>query len=59
MIVLCSNIEELCRFPGLPQRKQLSYSAKQLISREVVTMISLDTVALFMATGGDGENETS
>ncbi|XP_064406884.1 chromosome transmission fidelity protein 18 homolog isoform X2 [Halichondria panicea] len=33
--VLDPNIEELCRFPGLPQRKQLSYSAKQLISREV------------------------
>ena len=58
--MLCSNIEELCRFPGLPQRKQLSYSAKQLISREVeLPMISLDTVALVMATGGDGENETS
>ena len=30
-----SNVEELCRFSGLPQRKQLSYSIKQLLAREV------------------------
>ena len=28
-------MEELCRFPGLLQKKQLTYSAKQLIAREV------------------------
>jgi hypothetical protein len=29
------NVEEVSRFPGLPQRKQLTYSAKQMIAREV------------------------
>jgi chromosome transmission fidelity protein 18 len=33
--VLDPCLEEVCRFPGLAQRKQLSYSAKQLISREI------------------------
>ena len=29
------NVEELTNFSGLPQKKQLSYSTKQLIAREV------------------------
>uniref|UniRef100_A0ABM5F0V8 Chromosome transmission fidelity protein 18 homolog n=1 Tax=Pogona vitticeps TaxID=103695 RepID=A0ABM5F0V8_9SAUR len=29
------NVEELCRFPGLPVRKPLTYQAKQLIAREI------------------------
>jgi chromosome transmission fidelity protein 18 len=29
------NIDLLVRFPGLPQRRQLTYAAKQLIAREV------------------------
>ncbi|KAL5473396.1 hypothetical protein EMCRGX_G027874 [Ephydatia muelleri] len=33
--ILDPNIEQLCRFPGLPQKRQLSYSAKQMISREI------------------------
>ena len=28
------NIDLLVRFPGLPQRRQLTYAAKQLIGRE-------------------------
>lgn len=34
-VLVFRNIEELTRFPGLPQKKQLTYSAKQLIAREV------------------------
>ena len=34
-----SCLEEVCRFPGLAQRKQLTYSAKQLIAREVYTYV--------------------
>ncbi|XP_056391327.1 chromosome transmission fidelity protein 18 homolog isoform X2 [Hyla sarda] len=29
------NMEEVCRFPELPARKQLTYQAKQLIAREI------------------------
>ncbi|KAM4697485.1 chromosome transmission fidelity protein 18 homolog isoform 1-T1 [Rhinophrynus dorsalis] len=29
------NVEEVCRFPDLPARKQLTYQAKQLIAREI------------------------
>ncbi|XP_053550964.1 chromosome transmission fidelity protein 18 homolog [Bombina bombina] len=29
------NVEDVCRFPDLPVRKQLTYQAKQLISREI------------------------
>ncbi|XP_051825306.1 chromosome transmission fidelity protein 18 homolog isoform X2 [Antechinus flavipes] len=29
------NIEEVCRFPDLPARKQLTYQTKQLIAREI------------------------
>ncbi|XP_054849464.1 chromosome transmission fidelity protein 18 homolog [Eublepharis macularius] len=29
------NVEEICRFPDLPARKQLTYQAKQLIAREI------------------------
>ena len=29
------NIEEVVKFPGLPQHKQLTYAAKQMIAREV------------------------
>ena len=33
------NVEELTRFSGLAQKKQLSYSAKQLIAREVLILM--------------------
>lgn len=29
------NVEDVCRFPDLPARKQLTYQAKQLIAREI------------------------
>uniref|UniRef100_A0A5F8HAU6 Chromosome transmission fidelity protein 18 homolog n=1 Tax=Monodelphis domestica TaxID=13616 RepID=A0A5F8HAU6_MONDO len=29
------NIEDVCRFPDLPARKQMTYQAKQLIAREI------------------------
>nr|XP_033819882.1 chromosome transmission fidelity protein 18 homolog isoform X2 [Geotrypetes seraphini] len=29
------NVEDVCRFPNLPTRKQLSYQSKQLIAREI------------------------
>ena len=29
------NVDDITRFSGLPQRKQLTYAAKQLIAREV------------------------
>uniref|UniRef100_A0A8C6JV08 Chromosome transmission fidelity protein 18 homolog n=1 Tax=Melopsittacus undulatus TaxID=13146 RepID=A0A8C6JV08_MELUD len=29
------NVEDVCRFPDLPTRRQLSYQAKQLIAREI------------------------
>ena len=31
-----SKIEDVVKFPGLPQQKQLTYATKQLIAREVV-----------------------
>ena len=38
---LPSFLDLVCRFPGLPQKKQLSYSAKQLIAREVRASVSV------------------
>lgn len=29
------NVEDVCRFPDLPARKQLTYQAKQLIAHEI------------------------
>ncbi|XP_037670038.1 chromosome transmission fidelity protein 18 homolog [Choloepus didactylus] len=29
------NVEDICRFPGLPARRPLTYQAKQLIAREI------------------------
>ncbi|XP_062444111.1 chromosome transmission fidelity protein 18 homolog [Rhea pennata] len=29
------NVEDVCRFPDLPARRQLTYQAKQLIAREI------------------------
>ncbi|KAK6481699.1 chromosome transmission fidelity protein 18-like protein isoform X2 [Huso huso] len=29
------NVEEICRFPSLPPRKQMTYQAKQMIAREI------------------------
>lgn len=29
------SVDDLCRYSGLPQKKQLTYSAKQLIAREI------------------------
>lgn len=36
-------MEEVARFMGMKQHKQLSYAAKQLISREVCTLYTLYT----------------
>ena len=36
MSIINRNVEELTRFSGLAQKKQLSYSTKQLIAREVL-----------------------
>ena len=33
--ILLSKIEDVVKFPGLPQHKQLTYATKQLIAREV------------------------
>lgn len=30
-----SKIEDVVKFPGLPQHKQLTYATKQLLAREV------------------------
>lgn len=32
---VCRRVEEVVRFPGLPPRRQLTYQAKQTISREM------------------------
>lgn len=37
------NMEEVARFMGMKQHKQLTYAAKQLISREVCTLYTLYT----------------
>lgn len=31
----CRRVEEVVRYPGLPPRRQLTYQAKQTISREM------------------------
>ncbi|KAG2455611.1 chromosome transmission fidelity protein 18 homolog isoform X2 [Polypterus senegalus] len=33
--LLDPNVEELCRFPNLPPRRQMTYQAKQMIAREI------------------------
>lgn len=32
---VCRRVEEVVRYPGLPPRRQLTYQAKQTISREM------------------------
>ncbi|XP_054017272.1 chromosome transmission fidelity protein 18 homolog [Dryobates pubescens] len=43
------NVEDICRFPGLPARRQLSYQARQLIAREVELERMRRTEALLQA----------
>ncbi|XP_030068799.1 chromosome transmission fidelity protein 18 homolog [Microcaecilia unicolor] len=53
------NVEDVCRFPDLPTRKQLSYQAKQLISREIELEKMRRIEALQQArTAGWAENST-
>lgn len=35
LLRVCRRVEEVVRFPGLPPRRQLTYQAKQTISREM------------------------
>uniref|UniRef100_A0A672TFK1 Chromosome transmission fidelity protein 18 homolog n=1 Tax=Strigops habroptila TaxID=2489341 RepID=A0A672TFK1_STRHB len=43
------NVEDVCRFPDLPARRQLSYQAKQLIAREIELEKMRRTEALLQA----------
>ncbi|NXK51855.1 CTF18 protein, partial [Chauna torquata] len=43
------NVEDVCRFPDLPARKQLTYQAKQLIAREIELEKMRRTEALLQA----------
>ncbi|XP_064317477.1 chromosome transmission fidelity protein 18 homolog isoform X2 [Phalacrocorax carbo] len=43
------NIEDVCRFPELPARRQLTYQAKQLIAREIELEKMRRTEALLQA----------
>ncbi|XP_061329359.1 chromosome transmission fidelity protein 18 homolog isoform X1 [Pezoporus flaviventris] len=43
------NVEDVCRFPDLPSRRQLSYQAKQLIAREIELEKMRRTEALLQA----------
>ncbi|XP_029431902.1 chromosome transmission fidelity protein 18 homolog [Rhinatrema bivittatum] len=53
------NVEDVCRFPNLPTRKQLTYQAKQLISREIELEKMRRIEALRQArTAGWAENST-
>lgn len=35
LLIIFRRIEEVVRYPGLPPRRQLTYQAKQTISREM------------------------
>ncbi|KAM6121652.1 chromosome transmission fidelity protein 18 homolog [Phoenicopterus ruber ruber] len=43
------NVEDICRFPDLPARRQLTYQAKQLIAREIELEKMRRTEALLQA----------
>ncbi|KAM9599423.1 chromosome transmission fidelity protein 18 homolog isoform 1-T1 [Morphnus guianensis] len=43
------NVEDVCRFPDLPARRQLTYQAKQLIAREIEMEKMRRTEALLQA----------
>ncbi|KAM6250098.1 chromosome transmission fidelity protein 18 homolog [Porphyrio hochstetteri] len=43
------NLEDVCRFPDLPARRQLTYQAKQLIAREIEMEKMRRTEALLQA----------
>ncbi|XP_074775635.1 chromosome transmission fidelity protein 18 homolog isoform X1 [Athene noctua] len=43
------NVEDVCRFPDLPARRQLTYQAKQLIAREIELEKMRRTEALLQA----------
>ncbi|XP_064009584.1 chromosome transmission fidelity protein 18 homolog [Pogoniulus pusillus] len=43
------NVEDVCRFPELPARRQLTYQAKQLIAREIELEKMRRTEALLQA----------
>ncbi|KAJ7395956.1 chromosome transmission fidelity protein 18 [Pitangus sulphuratus] len=50
------NVEDVCRFPELPARRQLSYQAKQLIAREIELEKMRRTEALLQARNPDPRN---
>ncbi|XP_075292983.1 chromosome transmission fidelity protein 18 homolog isoform X2 [Opisthocomus hoazin] len=56
------NVEDVCRFPDLPARRQLTYQAKQLIAREIELEKMRRTEALLQARNrgeepGNGPDE--
>ncbi|XP_072457109.1 chromosome transmission fidelity protein 18 homolog isoform X2 [Notamacropus eugenii] len=53
------NIEDVCRFPDLPARKQLTYQTKQLIAREIELEKMRRAEASFQARHGSQANEES
>jgi len=39
LALCCRNVEELIRFPDVKSQRQLTYGAKQLIAREVNSLL--------------------
>uniref|UniRef100_A0A8C7A2C8 Chromosome transmission fidelity protein 18 homolog n=1 Tax=Nothoprocta perdicaria TaxID=30464 RepID=A0A8C7A2C8_NOTPE len=55
---LGQNVEDVCRFPDLPARRQLTYQAKQLIAREIELEKMRRMEALLQERkGGEGHEE--
>ncbi|KAM6054227.1 chromosome transmission fidelity protein 18 homolog [Chlamydotis macqueenii] len=58
------NVEDVCRFPDLPVRRQLTYQAKQLIAREIELEKMRRTEAVLQARNlceepGNGPSEAA
>ncbi|XP_027606962.2 chromosome transmission fidelity protein 18 homolog [Pipra filicauda] len=53
------NVEDVCRFPELPARRQLSYQAKQLIAREIELEKMRRMEAVLQARNPDPRNGLS
>ncbi|KFW84500.1 Chromosome transmission fidelity protein 18, partial [Manacus vitellinus] len=51
------NVEDVCRFPELPARRQLSYQAKQLIAREIELEKMRRTEAVLQARNPVGRGD--
>ncbi|XP_073414531.1 chromosome transmission fidelity protein 18 homolog isoform X1 [Dendrobates tinctorius] len=52
------NVEDVCRFPELPARKQLTYQAKQLIAREI-ELEKMRRSEAFQQARNTGKNDIS